>query len=213
MASAKEVNFFLGPPESSRSMSWEAGNWHRGTGWYCRQFDPEAAVVGESSPGYTSPDHAYAAGRIARVVPDAMLVYLVRDPIDRAVSQYDLHRRDGSESRPIEQALPDPDSQYLARGRYLERLEPFLEHFRRDRIIVLEHEELRRDPLRVLRGLGAALGLDARAWPAPAEPPAIPDYRSRLDGGLVQHLEKQLRDDARRFQSFSGLDLISWGLA
>jgi hypothetical protein len=163
MAQMKEANFFSGPataPSDDESRWWVAGQWHRGVEWYATLFDPCARVRGETSPGYTSPDHPEVAERMASVVPDARLVYLVRDPVDRAVSQYAHHQRDGAETRSMEQAILDPDSQYLSRSRYHERLLPFLEHFAPQQIQVVVQERLlhhRRRELRlVYQHLGAA---------------------------------------------------------
>jgi hypothetical protein len=64
--------------------------------------------------------------------------------VDRAVSQYAHHRRDGTETRPLEQAVLDPGSQYLDRSRYLARLEPFLRRFDRDQVHVMVQERLLR---------------------------------------------------------------------
>jgi Sulfotransferase family len=87
----KELKFFVGPasiPSYAGSWSWQRGNWHRGTAWHKRHFAAHARARGEAPPAYTSPSFPEAAGRIARVVPDARLLYLVRDPMARAVSQY-----------------------------------------------------------------------------------------------------------------------------
>ncbi|HET6628115.1 MAG TPA: sulfotransferase [Nocardioidaceae bacterium] len=108
-------------------------------------------VRGETSPGYTSPDHALAPGRMARVLPGARLLYLVRDPVDRAVSQYEHHAREGAERRTLAEAVLDPDSQYVSRGRYLQRLEPFLHRFSGDRVQVVVQERLRDYRRRELR--------------------------------------------------------------
>src|SRR3954454_1582153 len=57
-----------------------------GLRWYESQF-ADAPVRGESSPSYTRhPENPGAAARMASVVPDAKLIYIVRDPVDRYVS-------------------------------------------------------------------------------------------------------------------------------
>lgn len=126
MAAAKELNFFNGAEEPSGPAedAWIEGQWHRGIAWYAAQFDPTAPKRGESSPAYTSPSFPEVPARMASIVPEARLVYLVRDPVDRAVSQYLHHHRDGTERRPLDEAVLDPASQYLARSRYCERLDP-----------------------------------------------------------------------------------------
>jgi len=145
MAPVKELNFFTGPeqaPHDDPSTWWRDGQWHRGVGWYAGQLDLDARLCGESSPGYTSPDEPHVARRMASVVPAVRLVYLVRDPVERALSQYAHHRRDGTEHRPMAEALLDPGSQYLSRSRYHERLVPFLRRFGRSQVHVVVAERL-----------------------------------------------------------------------
>ncbi|TFV66979.1 UNVERIFIED_ORG: sulfotransferase [Bacillus sp. AZ43] len=213
MSQPKELNFFVGTDDAGSS--WAAGTWHRGADWYAAQFDPAAPVRGEASPGYTSPAHPEAAGRMAALIPGASLVYAVRDPVERAVSQYWHHRREGSETRPPEEALLDPGSQYVARGRYLERLTPFLTTgVFEGRIHVVAQEDLREDPRATLRGLFAFLGVDDTCWTgemagrrnsAPERPPApAPAVRDRL--------RDELRDDAERLRAWAGRDFPGWSV-
>jgi len=87
MSDPKELNFFFGPAAGSGDDApWAEGNRHRGVGWYRHQFPVAAPVRGESSPGYTSPSEPHVAARMAALIPGARLVYLVRDPVERAVS-------------------------------------------------------------------------------------------------------------------------------
>lgn len=154
MSRPKELNFF-------------SEQWDRGLDWYCRQFESEAPARGESSPGYTSPSYPEVADRMARVAPDVRLVYLVREPFTRALSQYAHHCRDGEEPRPPEEALLDPDSQYAARSRYVERLRPFLERFFRDQLLVVVQERLRSRPAGEMARVFEHVGVDPRAVAAP----------------------------------------------
>jgi len=216
MSQPKELNFFFGPdavdvPDDEET--WTLGNWHRGAGWYAAHFDPVCPVRGESSPGYTSPSHPESAARMAAVVPGARLVYAVRDPVRRALSQYGHHRRQGTETRPLAEALLDPTSQYLTRGRYLERLEPFLTTGAFDgRITVVAQEELDRDLRGTMRALFAELDVDPDRWS-----PRIGSRRNaatepapRLEPALRETLEAAFRDDAERLREFAGREFPSW---
>jgi hypothetical protein len=163
MAREKEVNFFIGgavAPHGDAETWWRSGQWHRGVGWYAGLFDGNLAVRGESSPGYTSPASTEVADRMAAVVPQATLVYLVRNPVERAVSQYRHHHRDGTERRSLEEALLDPDSQYVARSRYEERLRPFLDRFPAQHVLVVVQERLRTDRARELARVYRHVGAD-----------------------------------------------------
>ena len=206
-SSPKELNFFFGGEEPSPG---DAGTWHRGTGWYRERFDAGAPVRGESSPGYTSPAHPEVAERVARLLPDVRLVHLVREPIARMVSQHAHHVRDGTERRPLAEALLDPTSQYVARSRYAERLAPFLERFPRGQLAIVVQEELAAAPDRVLAGIYAHLGADPGLAPrvvAAHEPAARPP----LDADLQRELRAAVEDDvAALAELLGGVPWPSW---
>lgn len=214
MSEPKELNFFCGPKrpsgEGERSR-WLAGNWHRGVGWYAAQFRP-APVRGEASPGYTSPSFPEAAERMARVVPEARLVYAVRDPVGRAVSQYLHHSSEGAEKRPIGEALLDPESQYLGRSRYYARLEPFLARFPRERIFICSQEDLSARCRRTLRELYRFAGVDDSFWSPALEAPrhAPRGALTALDEPLRRRLVAELSEDAGRFRDLTGREFPHW---
>ena len=228
MSEPKELNFFFG----GRVASWSTGNWSRGVEWYAAQFAERqtgqrpAVVRGESSPGYTSPAHPQVAERMATVVPAARLVFLVRDPIDRAVSQYHHHRRDGAEQRGMAEALLDPGSQYVSRGRYHERLTPFLRAFPRDQILVIVQEELDAAPRRELARLFSFAGVEPEPWAArmAGEAPRHGDLPPRTGTGGVSRwsatlparvrgrLRDALADDVDRLRAHLGHPLACWSL-
>ncbi len=127
--------------------------WCLGVHWY-RALFPEAPgqLVGEASTTYTNPDHcAAAATRMASVVPDARLVYLLRHPVERLRSHYRHAVLHGEERRPLIEILTDPDNRYLRRSRYFECLQPYLEVFDHSQICVVRFEDL--------------VSEDAAAWP------------------------------------------------
>ena len=214
MSAAKETNFFTGPderPNDDPTTWWRFGQWHRGLSWYTSQFDQESPVRGETSPGYTSPDHAVAAQRMALVIPDARLVYVVRDPVERAASQYDHHVREGAESRLPEQALLDPDSQYLARSRYFDRIRPFLERFSHAQIHIVVQERLLLDRRRELRRVYRHVGADDRWWDADLERRWHVGRRiTRPSPRLRAAVQEAVADDTERLRSYLGDPLPEW---
>jgi hypothetical protein len=154
MPALKEPNFFN-------------DHWHRGVGWYERLFAPAGGTLarGEASVRYTSfPDDPECPGRIASVVPEVRLLFLVREPVDRIQSHY-LHEVAAlRERRPLEQALRE-NPIYLDRSRYAMQLERYLEHFPREQLLVLRAEELFRAPQDVLPRVYGFLGVDTRWRP------------------------------------------------
>jgi hypothetical protein len=185
-ATAKEIHYF--------NLSY-----YRGTDWYRRHFPLERErtafaakhgrpfLTGEASPRYMP--HELVPGRIAELLPHVKLIVQLRDPSDRAYSQFQMRRRDGEE--PIESfdaALEmedhgfalDPAAAltarrenghrgpgaewrtYLSRGRYAEQLERWFQHFPREQFHVLTMDDLGADPQGELDRVHEFLGLPAR---------------------------------------------------
>jgi Sulfotransferase domain len=155
MAKTKELDFFV------TELSWR-----KGRGWYEKQFTNDSRVRGESSPSYTAyPVHTGVAERMAALVPDAKLIYLVRDPIERTLSGYHHQRALALENRPLADALSDVnESRHIWRSRYAAQLELFLEHFPLEQILVVDSHELRTRRRETLARIFRFLGIDERFW-------------------------------------------------
>jgi hypothetical protein len=150
---------------SWKEVSFFDRHWWRGEGWYRGQFPLRSGgqIVGEASPSYLF--HPLAPERARTLVPDARLIALVRNPVDRAYSQYQHAVALGREPLSFEEALAaedertrgevdrlvaDPrafsgawwDHTYVARGRYAEQLERWLRVFPREQLLVVVTEEL-----------------------------------------------------------------------
>jgi Sulfotransferase domain len=166
-------------------------NEHRGLDWYRDLFRPGAGARarGEASTDYTKdPRFPGVAGKVAAVLPDARLVYLVRHPIDRMRSQYVSAVREGYEHRPVDQALVEHES-YLAFSRYAHQLGRYRDHYDRERFLVLTTDQLERDPVGTVRQVAGFLDLDA-AWE-----PTAPERRSNssADSATSRPLARRLR--------------------
>jgi hypothetical protein len=209
MAAPKEMNFFVGAAD--RDDGWHRGNWHRGLDWYAAQF-PDAPVRGEASPSYTSPSFPDAAERMARVIPDARLILLVRDPVDRAISQYRHHRAEGTERRPLDEALLDPASQYLDRSRYHACLAPYLERFPREHIAVCLQEDLLARRRETVARIYRFAGVDDAFWSAQIDRLFhVGGQRGPMqDPALEARLVAALADDVQRLRTLTGRDLGEW---
>ncbi len=214
MASGKEVNFFFGadtPVSAEPGQWWREGQWHRGVPWYASLFDRRAPVRGETSPGYTSPDHPGVAARMRAVVPEVRLLFLVRDPFARAVSQYLHHRREGSEHRPAAAAILDATSQYVARSRYHERLLPFLRCFAPAQILVVVQERLLTSRRHQLRRVYAHVGADPDWWGRDVERRwHVGGPHPELDRRLRAAVIERIRDDVDRLRTLTGDDIPEW---
>jgi hypothetical protein len=118
-----------------------------------RQLFAEAtteSAVGEVSPEYLK--NPAAAPRIAARVPKAKLIAVLRNPVQRAFSDYLMYRRDGRETetdflaalqaQPQRLAAGEATGQYLVTGHYADQLEVYYQTFDRSQILVVRHEDL-----------------------------------------------------------------------
>jgi hypothetical protein len=169
MAQPKELHFFV-----------EKRNWDRGLQWYVHQFAKAADIAarGEASVTYTQfPQVSGVPQRAVSVLPNARLVYVVRDPIARMRSHYEHDLRRALAGTPpygwsriaahggAEDALLGQDK-YLDASRYAMQLDQWLEHYSADNICVLTSEWLWQDPRAAMREVFEFLGVDTGFEPA-----------------------------------------------
>jgi hypothetical protein len=139
---------------------------------YCNLFNgaAENQAVGEMSPLYLS--QPGTAARIARRLPEAKLIVILRHPAERAYSQFLMHRRDGHEplgdfaealaAEP--QRIEDnwlPIWFYRRRGFYFQQLSSYYECFPGSRIRVFLYEDFVANPLKLIRDICDFLGVES----------------------------------------------------
>ena len=150
MSRPKELNFFI-----------EERSWSRGLDWYRAHFDPTARVRGEASPNYTSHPHRKGvAERMHSVVPDAKLIYLVRDPLARIAAHWVHNYAKRRERGTLEETLSHPNTSYVARSMYAMQLEQFLRFYPSEQVLVFQQSDLRNDRANTLRKTFEFLGVD-----------------------------------------------------
>jgi hypothetical protein len=126
---------------------------HRGIDHYRRLFHaarPEQ-ILGEKSADYFA--HPAAPARLARIMPGARLVLQLRNPVDRAYSDYKMLYRRGTVTGPPEAYLHSGATRhhrFLRDGLYAEHLARWLEHFDREQIRVLLFEDVKSQPTQVV---------------------------------------------------------------
>jgi hypothetical protein len=178
--------------ENRKGVHYFDTNFHKGWAWYRSHFPTSisralrgrprrSVLVGEASPYYLF--HPHAAARARREVPNAKLIVLLRNPIDRAFSHYKERRRNGVEPLTFEEAIDreperlsgeldrirrDPGYvslahehySYVSQGIYLPQIQAWMDHYPRDRFCIVRSEDLFSDPqgayAAVLRFLGLA---------------------------------------------------------
>ena len=115
--------------------------------------------AGESSTWYTAwPTRPGVAGRLHAFNPEARLIYIVRDPVERAISHYWFSRQQGWVSGPP--ALLRQHSYYWHVSSYAMQLRQYLKYFARDQIYVMTLEELHQAPAATMGALFRWLDLE-----------------------------------------------------
>ena len=173
---------------SWKEVSFFDRHWWRGASWYRGQFPLRSGgrLVGEASPSYLF--HPLAPGRVRALVPDARLVAVLRNPVDRAYSHYQHEVSLGREPLSFEAALAAEeertrgeverlvahprafspawwDHTYVSRGLYAEQLERWLAVFPREQLLILSSDDLSDRPEETYREILAFLGAPAHSLP------------------------------------------------
>lgn len=190
---ARQPGIWMSTPKEPNFFSDDAA-WGRGLDWYRRLFAraPAGHLTGESSTHYTKlPTHPDALPRIRRHLPHARLVYVMRDPVERIVSQY-VHEwsigalpREGS----IDDALRTMP-ELVDYSRYDMQIAPYLDAFGASAVLPVFFERLVRYPQDELRRVCAHVGYDGEPhWQEESERENVSSARlrrPRLLQGLLQ---------------------------
>jgi hypothetical protein len=149
--------------------------WDRGVDWYREQFEdaPAGAVAGEAGPGYMI--HKVYIERMAAVVPDARLLVVLRNPTDRAWSQYWHSVARDEESRSFAEVVDfelaadltewRASGGCVARGLYINQLRCLTAYFDRAHIHVGLFDDLAELPHPFFASVCRFLGVDDRVIP------------------------------------------------
>jgi len=191
-------------------------NYSRGEAWYRAHFPLKVRrqlhrltsgrppVAFEATPDYLLDPRA--AARAARLIPEAKLIVLLRDPVARAFSHHQHMTRLGLETLPFQMAIAQEEARigeareriiadesfvsaeflhysYLERGRYAEQLQPWFDSFGRDRILVIKSEDFYVDPASSLDAILEFIGL------APWRPATFANYSYSLAEGRPTQLD------------------------
>lgn len=163
---AAQEGVFMTTPKEPEYFSDDAV-FARGPDWYAALYAGARPgdLRGEASTGLTKlPTHPRAAERLHAAAPEAKLIHLTRDPLERLISHYIHEWTMGVISEPLETAV-ETHPELIDYGRYEMQLAPWRARFGEDRILRLTLEEMQADPQGVLDRVAGFLGRPgAFAW-------------------------------------------------
>ncbi len=183
-------------------------------------------VLGEKTSYYLESEEA--CEMIRRILPDVRMVFIVREPVARAYSNFLWSTKNKLESLSFEEAiefrgerpsqLPPEKSyarpyDYLERGDYATFAKRYYDAFDRGRVAFFLYEDIQRRPIELFRSIQTYIGVD----PIPFDRLDVGYVNSTFDVGppIHQETEAKLRERmgpwVRRFADLTGLDVSPWG--
>lgn len=149
LPSLKEPNFFSNDEQYAQGIDWYSS-------LFAKAF--EADILGEASTHYTKlPTYPETVKRIRHWLGHPRLIYVMRDPVDRLISQY-VHQWSEREIHCDFDTALEVHPELMAYSCYAHQLTPFIEHFGKESILPVFFDRLTAQPLaeftRVCRFIG-----------------------------------------------------------
>jgi hypothetical protein len=212
----KEVHFFSG------GLQENIDTYEKGERWYRAHFPLQSTMkVGDiaidATPMYLF--HPQAPARINAMLPNAKLIILLRNPVERAISHYFHVQRHGFEPLTIAQAFADENSRlqkisasshfkdpayrlfsYQQRGLYLAQIKRYQTLFPAEQILIMNSDELFQQPQQSLKKVFCFLGIDDNYQ--------IPDLQSQNVGNNKAHVPENTYQQLQEFFEQPNKDLF-----
>lgn len=194
-----EPKFFLRPDLYERGLEYYSRTWFASI--------DAAKRAGEKSTNYL--ESAEAAERISGCLPDVRLIFVLRNPVDRAFSNFLWSKQNGLEAEDFETALAREEEReremadhlryarphaLFSRGLYAQHLRPYFACFPRERILILRYEDVASDPGAVAESLHRFLGVLPRPQDGQAQGPL---NAAKNEHGARMNLQTRQRLSAR----------------
>ena len=176
---------------------------------YCQLFAgvQDEIAIGEASPNYLF-HYQSSSERIKRYVPNAKLIAVLRNPVDRAYSDYLMHIRDaidkGRRNSLSDQIKYRADKSFiLLKGFYYQHLQHFYNEFDREQIQVYLYDDLSKDPVQFMESMYQFVGVDDTFLPDVSQKAQVAQVPKNTAVNKMLRQENPLRTIVR-----SGLRVI-----
>jgi hypothetical protein len=172
----KEVHFFDGGMDPDIDLYKNGQNWYRRHFSLRRRVNPNLRTF-EASPRYLLDPRA--PERIYQLIPQVKIIILLRNPIERAISNYYYQKRKGRDPLSLREALYEEEKRlepalqnrnykhynfitysYKLRGHYKEQIERFLKYFSWEKMLILKSEDFFSNPETILRQVYDFVGVN-----------------------------------------------------
>ncbi len=212
LSDQKELHFF------DRDSAFAAGEPDYDSEYHSHFQRTAGQVVGENTPVYLY--WRPAAERIARYNPEMKLVAVLRNPIDRAFSQWQMTTRNGDETLPFGEAIRREAERfggngqhrffsYVDRGRYAGQLRRFQELFPPEQMFILRSEELRAEPADVFQRLTDFIGVERRRFRVRRKPEKV-RYEDKMTPEDRAYLRDVFSSEVAELEALVDWDCSAW---
>jgi len=212
-----EPKFFLVDHLYEKGLQYYSDTWFAQAG--------EWQVAGEKSTDYL--ESRPAAERIAHDLPHVKLVFILREPADRAYSNYLWTRMNGIETEDFETALRlEPERErtlpekwkfarpfsYFSRGLYADLLADYFKRFRREQMLILRFEDIDQRPAVLADRLHRFLGVEPRPDDVDGLGVINPSENrgETLNAASRRNLMARYAEPNRRLAAMLGPDFAPW---
>ena len=198
MSVEKEIHYYNYYLRHGKSLSWYKS-------FFPLRIKSRGKKTGEASPNYLYSEQAPV--ELRKDIANIKLLVLLRNPIERAYSEYNMHvrqlkRKDFPTS--FEEAISNDDLSiegsrlYLVRGLYAGRVKNWLKHFSRDQFLFIKSEDFFQDPKKVLEEVYKFLEIE-RTFPTNLKPQQVGSY---------SELSKETRAELDNYFNESNQELV-----
>jgi hypothetical protein len=189
----------------------------------CFAHAPDVTALGEKSTNYL--ESAAAAQRIADDLPNVRMLFVLRDPVTRAISNYRWSVMNGMEHADFETALRLEDERerrlrpelryarphaYFSRGCYADHLAPYFARLPSSQILCLRYEDLVTDPEPAFAAVHRFLGVEHRDSPIPSLDVVNESSDFRVSDETVERLRVSYEPHNQRLGHLLGPSFRLW---
>ncbi len=214
-----EPKFFLVDDLYAHGINFYLSNWFSDIG--------NVKIAGEKSTNYL--ESAATAKRIQTHFPGIKLVFILREPAERAFSNFQWSRVNGLENEDFPKALELeserekhlPDAlrfsrpyAYYSRGLYANMLKPYFDLFSHDNILCLKYENIKDYPEHLAEQLHRFLGVEIRSIDSQnigvINPSVVKPNKESIPDSIIKRLKERYTEPNARLAHLLGPDFEIW---
>ncbi|TNF01684.1 MAG: sulfotransferase [Gammaproteobacteria bacterium] len=213
MAQRKEVHFFDRDELFNNGVDYSS---------YHAFFEPKNShkLIGESTPIYMY--WREAPKRICEYNPEMKILIVLRNPIERAYSHWNMERDRGKEHLTFWDAITNEEVRchsesskqhrifsYVDRGFYAAQIKRIWQYFPRKQTLFIKHDDLKNSPNKTLKTISAFLEIESFPHIEPHEIHSRP-YISSINSQEKLYLLEKFSEDIKVLEFMLGWDCSSW---